>query len=147
MPKLSTKITVKLEPELLSELQASAESEGKTISGCVREAVINYVRERRLEGEPHVLRLTLTRYENTMIDDLVELGVVDSAGELFHRSFNDFASGQNLKQLVETAQWVKTTRPLVPDNSSKPTHHPPITLPDDDYINRENGEDERKEEA
>lgn len=147
MPKLSTKITVKLEPELLSELHASAESEGKTISGCVREAVINYVRERRMDGEPHVLRLTLTRYENSMIEDLVDIGVVDTAGELFHRSFTDFISGQKLKQIVETAQWLNNTGPVVSKSTPRPTHHPPLSQADYDNLNRENGEDEGKEEA
>ena len=147
MPKLSTKITVKLEPELLSELHSSADSEGKTISECVREAVINYVRERRMDGEPRVLRLTLTRYENNIVDDLVELGVVDSAGELFHRSFDDFVTGQKLKQYVETAQWLKNTGPVVSRRSPKSTHHPPLSQPDYDQSNPENGEDEGTEEA
>ena len=147
MPKLSTKITVKLEPELLSELHASAESESKTISGCVREAVINYVRERRKDGGPHVLRLTMTRYESSMIDDLVDLGVVDSAEELFHRSFNDFVSGQKLRQFVDTAHWLKNTGPVISRSTPKSTQHPSLPEFDSDHFNPENGEDEGTEEA
>ncbi|MGA1822270.1 MAG: ribbon-helix-helix domain-containing protein [Thermoplasmatota archaeon] len=147
MPKLSTKITVKLEPELLSELHASAESEGKTISECVREAVINYVKERRTDGEPHVLRLMLTRYEASLIGDLLELGVVDSAGELFHRSFSDFVSGQRLRNFVETAQWLKGTKPVVSASSPKSAQQPPLSSTFHDQTYPEDGEDEGTEEA
>ena len=63
MQKLTTKISVKLEPDQLYDLQEVAESQGLTVSRCVRKAVVSYIREHNEEGGSSILRLTLTRLE------------------------------------------------------------------------------------
>jgi len=123
MPKLSTKITVKLEPDLLDDLQLTAESEGKTISECVREAVIKYIQEQREKSQPQVLRLNLSRYERNLLDELLEVGIVDSAEDLFHRTFDDFITGEGLRRYLDAIKLIKGTRPLISKPAPVPNSH------------------------
>lgn len=144
MPRLSTKITVKLEPELLKDLHETADDEGRTISECVREAVLRYIRERRETERTTVLRLNLTRYERTVVNGLVNLGIADDPEEIFHRSFGDFVSGEGLKGYMETLRIVRNTRPI-DENTSSGSDSRSYESFDFEPDSDENGDEQSKE--
>jgi metal-responsive CopG/Arc/MetJ family transcriptional regulator len=112
MPRLSTKITVKLEPELLQELQVISESEGQTISRLVREAVNNYVNERREEDGMGILRLSMSRFEMSVVADLVRIGYADTAEHVFHEAFHDQMATHGIGKTLEMASRIRELSPI-----------------------------------
>ena len=119
MPKLTTKISVKLEPDQLYDLQEVAESQGLTVSRCVRKAVVSYIREHNEEGGSSVLRLTLTRLEKEAVGSLVDLGVIDDPEEFFHKAFTDYMA-EGVKKPLETLDRIKQLRPVPNRRSGTP---------------------------
>ena len=101
---MSSKMTIKLEPELLRKLQAIAEREGVTVSSSVRRAVIDYVREQSEPGSANELRMDLTLMETSMITQLVRIGVIREPQELFHKSFDSYVSTGDLMKAIELAR-------------------------------------------
>lgn len=141
MPRLSTKITVKLEPELLQELQIISESEGQTISRLVREAVNSYVNERREEDGMGILRLSMSRFEMAVAADLVRIGYADSAEQVFHEAFHDQMATHGFGRALEMASRIrelspfKGVSPATPVSLSFPPtrrRHPEIADEDED---------------
>ena len=112
MPRLSTKITVKLEPELLQDLQMISESEGLTISRLVREAVYNYIQERRDNEGMGIVKLNLSRFELSVVNDLVRIGYVDSAEQVFHETFHDQMADHGIGRILEMASRIKDLTPF-----------------------------------
>ena len=112
MPRLSTKITVKLEPELLQDLQGISESEGLTISRLVREAVYNYINERRDNEGMGIVKLNLSRFEMSVVNDLVRIGYVDSAEQVFHETFHDQMAAHGFGRVLEMASRIKDLTPF-----------------------------------
>jgi metal-responsive CopG/Arc/MetJ family transcriptional regulator len=144
MPRLSTKITVKLEPELLQELQMISESEGQTISRLVREAVNNYVNERREEDGMGILRLSMSRFEMSVVADLVRIGYADSAEHVFHEAFHDQMATHGFGRTLEMASRIRELSPIKGVSPATPVslsfaptrrRHPEVSDDDD-------GEDE-----
>jgi len=124
MPKLTTKITVKLEPEFLQDLQSISESEGMTISRLVREAVYDYVSERRDEESPGTIRLSLSRFEMAVVNDLIRIGYVDDAQQLFHEALHDQLSTHNLGKALEMASRIRDMSPysrFIPQGQASPS--------------------------
>ncbi len=137
MPKLTTKISVKLEPDQLYDLQEVAESQGLTVSRCVRNAVVRYIREHNEEGGSSVLRLTLTRLEKEAVGSLVDLGVIDDPEELFHKAFNDYLA-DGVKRPLEALDRIKQLRPVPNRRPGTPV---PIDIEADDGEGGEEGEE------
>ncbi len=100
-PRMSSKMTIKLEPELLRRLQAIAEREGGTVSNSVRRAVIDYIREQSEPGSANELRMDLTLMETSMITQLVRIGVIREPQELFHKAFDNYVSGGDLIKAID----------------------------------------------
>lgn len=140
MPRLSTKITVKLEPELLQALQAISEAEGQTISRLVRDAVNSYVDERREEDGTGIIRLSLSRFETSVIADLVRIGYVDSAEQVFHETFHDQMSTHGIGRALEMASRIRELSPykgvppatLVPLSYASKRNAPELTDEEED---------------
>jgi hypothetical protein len=140
MPRLSTKITVKLEPELLQELQNISESEGLTISRLVRDAVNDYFKERREDDGMGIVRLSLSRFELSVISDLVRIGYVDSAEEVFHQAFHDQMATHGIGRALEMATRIRELSPfkggppatLVPLSFGPTKRRPPEFAEEDD---------------
>ena len=139
MPRLSTKVTVKLEPDLLTNLQSVAESGGQTVSGCVREAVIRYLREQRTDGGPGVIRLTLTRFEREVVDTLLDRGVVDTPQELYHRALETYIS-EGVLRPIRSLEALRRLRPLPNRPSEDPAQ--PMKNPFDIVEEEEGGDDD-----
>lgn len=103
MPKLTSKVTIKLEPRLLDILQELADSEGLPVSSYIRKAVIEHIGERHEEGTPHTLRIELTEMEIRVIERLIGLGYIRKGEELFHISFALFLKQEyeSIKKMAE----------------------------------------------
>jgi len=112
MPRLSTKITVKLEPELLQDLQFISESEGLTISRLVREAVYEYIKERRDNSGLGIVKLGLSRFEMSVVNDLVRIGYVDTPEQAFHEAFHDQMYNHGIGRKLEMATKIKELAPF-----------------------------------
>jgi hypothetical protein len=93
MPKMSSKVTMKIEPKLLHTIQVRAEGEGLAVSSYIRKAVINYIGERK-EDDPRVIRFELTPLEFRAIYNLIGLGVVKRKEDAFHKAFDSFLSSE-----------------------------------------------------
>jgi hypothetical protein len=93
MPKMSSKVTMKIEPKLLHTIQVRAEGEGLAVSSYIRKAVINYIGERQ-EDDPRIIRFEMTPLEIRAIYNLIGLGVVKKQEDAFHRAFDTFLSNE-----------------------------------------------------
>ena len=89
MPKMTSKVTMKIEPKLLHTIQVRAEGEGLAVSSYIRKAVINYIGERQ-EDDPRVIRFEMTPLEIRAIYKLIGLGVVCKKEDAFHNAFDSF---------------------------------------------------------
>ncbi|MDG6224357.1 MAG: hypothetical protein QCI82_02465 [Candidatus Thermoplasmatota archaeon] len=137
MPRLSTKITVKLEPELLQELQLISEYEGHTVSRLVRESVYNYVKERREGYGSGTIRLNLSRFEMSVVNDLVKIGYVDNAEQVFHEAFHDQMANHGMGKAMEMASRIRDMAPFKGGVPSSPS-----SLSDQALKNASKGEEE-----
>lgn len=88
MPKLTSKVTIKLEPSLLDVLQELADSQGLPVSSYIRKAVIEHVGIRQENENPYKLRIETTDLEFRVINRLMKLGYLKRPEDLFHRSFD-----------------------------------------------------------
>ena len=142
MPRLSSKMTIKLEPELLQKLQAMAETEGVTVSNCVRRAVIDYVREQGDAERTNTLRLDLTLMETSMITQLVRIGVIKEPQELFHKAFDSYLSGDLVKslELARSLSQMKEFPSTVPITTRKEMYNPFDFIEDDESEGDETGD-------
>jgi hypothetical protein len=89
MPKMSSKVTMKIEPKLLHTIQVRAEGEGLAVSSYIRKAVINYIGDGK-EDDPRVIRFEMTPLEFRAIYNLIGLGVVRRKEDAFHNAFDTF---------------------------------------------------------
>ena len=89
MPKMTSKITMKIEPKLLDRIQSEAESEGLAVSSYIRKAVISHIGERQ-DNDPRTIRFEMTPLEFRAIGKLRGLGVVRSNEDAFHNAFDHF---------------------------------------------------------
>jgi hypothetical protein len=87
MPKMSSKVTMKIEPKLLQTIQMKAESEGLPVSSYIRKAVISYIGERQ-DDNPMTISFEMTPLEIRAISHLRSLGVVRYYEEVFHNAFD-----------------------------------------------------------
>ena len=88
MPKLTSKVTIKLEPGLLDVLQELADSQGLPVSSYIRKAVIEHVGIRQENESSYKLRIETTDLEFRVINRLMKLGYLKRPEDLFHRSFD-----------------------------------------------------------
>lgn len=88
MPKLTSKVTVKLEPGLLDHLQELADSEGLPVSSYIRKAMIEHVGIRQESENGQYLRIETTELEFRVINRLMKLGYLRSYQDLFHKAFD-----------------------------------------------------------
>ncbi|MGA1872414.1 MAG: hypothetical protein ACMUHY_01970 [Thermoplasmatota archaeon] len=86
MPKMTSKITMKIEPKLLERIQSRADSEGLAVSSYIRKAVISYIGERK--EDPRTIRFEMTPLEIRAINKLRGLGVVRSKEDAYHNAFD-----------------------------------------------------------
>lgn len=93
MPKMSSKVTMKIEPKLLHTIQVRAEGEGLAVSSYIRKAVINYIGERQ-EDDPRVIRFEMTPLEFRAVYKLIGLGVVRKKEDAFHNAFDSYLRGE-----------------------------------------------------
>ena len=89
MPKMSSKVTMKIEPKLLETISVKAEAEGLAVSSYIRKAVISYIGE-RLENNPRSIRFEMTSMEIRVINKLLDLGVVKTDEDVFHNALNEY---------------------------------------------------------
>lgn len=89
MPKMSSKVTMKIEPKLLHTIQVRAEGEGLAVSSYIRKAVINYIGERQ-EDDPRVIKFEMTPLEIRAVYKLIGLGVVNRKEDAFHNAFDSY---------------------------------------------------------
>lgn len=87
MPKMSSKVTMKIEPKLLQTIQVRAEAEGLAVSSYIRKAVISYIGERQ-EDDPRAIRFEMTPLEIRAIYKLIGLGVAIKKEDIFHSAFD-----------------------------------------------------------
>ncbi|MBN1390877.1 MAG: hypothetical protein JXA22_09590 [Candidatus Thermoplasmatota archaeon] len=97
MPKMTSKITMKIEPKLLERIQEKADSEGLALSSYIRKAVISYIGGRK-EDNQWVIRFEMTPQEIRAINKLRGLGVVKNREDAFHNAFDVY-----LKQEYDNA--------------------------------------------
>lgn len=90
MPRLTSKMTVKIEPELLQRIQETSESRNISVSYYVREALIKYQREADDDRTHRSLRVNLTPMEMHVLTELKRIGVISDGEHLFHKSFDSF---------------------------------------------------------
>lgn len=90
MPRLTSKMTVKIEPELLQRIQEISESRNISVSYYVREALIKYQREADDERTHRSLRVNLTPMEMHVLNELKRIGLISDPEQLFHKSFDSF---------------------------------------------------------
>lgn len=103
MPKLTSKVTIKLEPGLLDKLVELAESEGLPVSSYIRKAVIEHVGMRQDEGISTQMRIQPTRTELRVINRLMRLGYLRDPEDLFHKAF-DLYLRQEYETIKRTAE-------------------------------------------
>jgi hypothetical protein len=89
MSKMTSKVTMKIEPKLLHTIQVRAEGEGLAVSSYIRKAVINYIGERQ-EDDPRVIRFEMTPLELRAVYNLIGLGVVSRKEDAFHNAFDSY---------------------------------------------------------
>ncbi|MGA1819835.1 MAG: hypothetical protein ACMUHU_02380 [Thermoplasmatota archaeon] len=89
MPKMTSKITMKIEPRLLERIQTEADSEGLAVSSYIRKAVISHIGGRQ-DNDPRTIRFEMTPLEFRAINKLRGLGVVRSNEDAFHIAFGHF---------------------------------------------------------
>jgi len=116
MPRMSSKITIKLDPELLSRLQDIAEIEGVSVSNYVRRSVLKNLREKDAAKCPHVLNLDLSMLETATVTQLVRIGVIRDPQELFHKAFDSYMSNDLRRTLAfaRDLESMKAFPPTVP---------------------------------
>jgi len=89
MPKMTSKITMKIEPKLLERIQFEADSEGLAVSSYIRKAVISHIGGRQ-DTDPRTIRFAMTPLEFRAINRLRGLGVVRSYEDAYHNAFDHF---------------------------------------------------------
>lgn len=123
MPKLTSKMTVKIEPELLQSIQALAESQEVSVSYYVREALIDHIRDVEEEGSPSSLNLSLSLMERHVITQLIRIGAITEPEEMFHKAFDSYLSS-DLERVLRFANNLKDLREFpstVPLTTRKPS--------------------------
>jgi len=99
MPKLTSKVTMKIEPGFLEAIQEMADREGLPVSSYIRKAVISHIRGRQ-ESDPNIMRMELTEMEIRAINRLVRAGVIRNGEDIFHRAFDLFMDQQYEKVMT-----------------------------------------------
>ncbi len=123
MPKLTSKVTMKIEPGLLDAIQEMADREGLPVSSFIRKAVISNIRGGQ-ESDPNVLRMELTEMEIRAINRLVRVGVVRNGEDVFHRAFNLFMDLEYDKVMT------RAERILIDDHLSRDVKFDPLKTSD-----------------
>ena len=109
MPRLTSKMTLKIEPELLQRIQAMAESRGVSVSYYVREAVIEHIRETEEEISPSSLRISMTLMETHVLTQLIRIGAMTEPQEMFHKAFDSYVSN-DLERTLNFAHSLRDMR-------------------------------------
>ncbi len=109
MPRLTSKMTLKIEPELLRRIQAKAESRGVSVSYYVREAVIEHIRETEEEISPSTMRINMTLMETHVLTQLIRIGAMTEPQEMFHKAFDSYVSN-DLERTLNFAHGLKDMR-------------------------------------
>lgn len=123
MPKLTSKMTVKIEPELLHRIQALAESKEISVSYYVRKALIDHIRDVEEENSPSSLRLKLSMMETHVLTQLIRIGAIREPEEMFHKAFDSYLSS-DLEKVMAFANQLKDMREFpstVPLTTRKPS--------------------------
>ncbi|MBN1538924.1 MAG: hypothetical protein JW939_02180 [Candidatus Thermoplasmatota archaeon] len=102
MARMTSKITMKIEPRLLEIIQQKADSEGLALSSYIRKAVIGYIGGRK-EDNPGFIRFEMTPLEIRAINRLRGLGIVSKEENAFHNAF-DFFLKQEYDNIVSRAK-------------------------------------------
>jgi hypothetical protein len=109
MPKLTSKMTVKIEPELQRRIQLLAETKETSVSNYVRKALIDHVRDVEEENSPSTLRLKLTMMERHVMTQLIRIGAITDPEEMFHKSFDSYISS-DLERIMTFTNRLKDMR-------------------------------------
>ena len=97
-----------------------SEYEGHTVSRLVRESVYNYIKERREGYGSGTIRLTLSRFEMSVVNDLVRIGYVDNVEQVFHEAFHDQMANHGMGKAMEMASRIREMAPFKGDFPSGP---------------------------
>jgi hypothetical protein len=119
MPKLTSKVTMKIEPGFLEAIQEMADKEGLPVSSFIRKAVISHIRGGQ-ESDPNSLRMELTEMEIRAINRLVRVGVVRNGEDIFHRAFDLFMDLEYDKVMTRAERF------LVDDHLSRDVNLDPL---------------------
>lgn len=102
MARMTSKITMKIEPRLLEVVQEKAASEGLALSSYIRKALIGYIGGRK-EDNPEVIRFEMTPLEIRAINRMRGLGIVRLEEDAFHNAFT-FYLKQEYDNIVSRAK-------------------------------------------
>ncbi len=113
MPRLSSKMTLKIDPELLRRIQSEADERSISVSNYVRKALIHYIREMEEEMSPTSLRISLTLMETHVLSQLLRIGAISEPQDMFHKAFDAYLSN-DLQKLISFADRLKDMREFSP---------------------------------
>ncbi len=109
MPRLTSKMTVKIEPELLHRIQVLSDEEDISVSHYVRKALIQYIREVEDENSPRSVRIDLTLMETHVLTQLIRIGAFKEPEVLFHKAFDSYMAN-DLERTLSFAHRLKDMR-------------------------------------
>ena len=92
MPRLTSKMTVKIEPELLHRIQVLSDDADVSVSHYVRKALIQYIREVESDKTPSSLRIDLNLMETHVLTQLIRIGAITEPQQMFHKAFDSYLS-------------------------------------------------------